>query len=303
MRTAIWRSNIARLASSVDGLIPVVKGNGYGFGRLQLAKMAADFCDTVAVGTVHELEGLPTDLTALVLTPTLTRPHSSAAILTVGHERHIEELQGWGGRVTVKLASSMQRFGRGPELVEQARQAGLEVVSLSIHPPLTGSVEDHRDEITALIKGPLAGVEEDLPIWVSHLDPTSYAALPQSRTYRLRIGTALWHGDKAALHLSADVLDVRPIVVGEAAGYRLTPAETTGHLVMVGAGTAHGAFELPNGASPFHFRRTRMALHEPPHMHSSMTIVPTGDPLPAIGDRVDLQRPLHTTMVDEYEWL
>jgi hypothetical protein len=77
---------------------------------------------------------------------------------------------------------------------------------------------------------------------------------------------------------------------------------TDGHLVMIGAGSANGVAPLPDGRSPFHFRRRRLALHEPPHMHTSMAFVPAGEPLPAVGDRIDLQRPLTTTTIDEYVW-
>ena len=62
VRTTMWRSHVARVAASVDGLVPVVKGNGYGFGRAMLASIAAEMSDTIAVGTVHELDGLPTGL-------------------------------------------------------------------------------------------------------------------------------------------------------------------------------------------------------------------------------------------------
>ena len=34
-----------------------------------------------------------------------------------------------------------------------------------------------------------------------------------------------------------------------------------------------------------------------------MVFVPLGDPCPAVGDRVDVQRPLITTQVDEVEWV
>ena len=51
-------------------------------------------------------------------------------------------------------------------------------------------------------------------MWVSHLSAPAYRDLrdawPDHR-FRIRAGTALWHGDKAALHLGADVLDVRPV--------------------------------------------------------------------------------------------
>ena len=69
VRTAMWRSHVASVASAVDGLVPVVKGNGYGFGRVELARIAAEFADVVAVGTVHELAGLPGELEVVVLTP------------------------------------------------------------------------------------------------------------------------------------------------------------------------------------------------------------------------------------------
>ena len=90
VRTAPWRAHVARVASTVEGLVPVVKGNGYGFGRVVLAEIASEFCDTVAVGTVHELDGLPGDLHAVVLTPTLAAPASTDPILTVGHRAHLD---------------------------------------------------------------------------------------------------------------------------------------------------------------------------------------------------------------------
>ena len=298
VRTAMWRSHVASVASAVDGLVPVVKGNGYGFGRIELAEIAAEFTDTIAVGTVHELAGLPGELEVVVLTPTLTPPATTAPILTVGSDAHIAALAGRGGRVLVKLTSSMQRYGRGEELVGEARAAGLDVIGVSIHPPLAGTADDHAREVVAR----LGAIDPGLPVWVSHLDPATLRTLPASHTYRLRLGTALWHGDKSFLHLDADVLDVRAVDAGRPAGYRQATVPTDGHLVMIGAGSANGVAPLPDGRSPFHFRRRRLALHEPPHMHTSMAFVPSGEPLPEVGDRVDLQRPLTTTTIDEYVW-
>lgn len=298
VRTTLWRSHVAGVVNAVDGLVPVIKGNGYGFGRVALARLAAEFTDTVAVGTVHELADLPDGLHAVVLTPTLVAPPSTAPILTVGNSAHVDALRGWSGRVIVKMASSMQRYGRGPELFDEAQRAGLDVVGASIHPPLAGSADDHRREIIRL----LDRIDPLTPVWVSHLDPTAYAALPTTHSFRLRLGTWLWHGDKSFLHLDADVLDVRPIAQGQPAGYRQLPASAAGHLVMIGAGTANGVAPLADGRSPFHFQRRRLELLEAPHMHTSMAFVTEGDPMPDVGDRVDLQRPLTTTLVDEYVW-
>lgn len=293
---------MAQIAASVDGLVPVVKGNGYGFGRVWLAEQAAEFASTVCVGTVHELAGLPAAVDVAVLTPTLSTgaiPPGRSPILTVGRVEHVTALAGWGGRVTIKLASSMRRYGGAVDLIGTARRAGLDVVGVSVHPPLAGTDAEHRAEIESL----LAHVDPALEVWVSHLSVQSFAALPTTHRFRLRLGTTLWHGDKQALHLSADVLDVRPVDAATPAGYRQRVVDSPGHLVMIGAGSANGVAPLPDGRSPFHFDRHRLALHEPPHMHTSMAFVGAGDPVPAIGDRVDVQRPLITTYVDEYEWL
>ena len=295
----MWRSQVAQVAAAVDGLVPVVKGNGYGFGRARLTSVASEFSDTVAVGNVHEFDAIHGDLDRVVLTPTMTAPDSTSPILTVGSVEQIGVLRDWGGRVLVKLASTMHRFGRGVELIETARRAGLRVEGVSVHPPLAGSMTDHAADIVEASRD----VPPDLPVWVSHLDPDTYRSLPTAHEYRLRLGTMLWHGDKSALHLDADVIDIRPIGAGEQAGYRLTPAPGDGHLLIVAAGTANGIGPLADGRSPFHHHRRRLALLEPPHMHVSMLFVPEGEALPAPGDWVDVQRPLHMTMVDEYRWL
>jgi alanine racemase len=299
VRTAPWRAHVARVASAVEGLVPVVKGNGYGFGRVALAEIASEFCDTVAVGTVHELDGLPVELHAVVLTPTLTAPASTDPVLTVGHRAHLDCLAGWSGRVLVKLESSMHRYGASPELIDLARVRGLDVIGVSLHLPLVGTSAEHADEIRTRI----ADVDADLPVWLSHLDPQTYASLPATHTDRLRLGTSLWHGDKSALQLRADVLDVRPVRDGQPAGYRQGQVDGDGHLVMIGAGTASGVTALSDGRSPFHFERRRLRLHEAPHMHTSMVFVPDGDPVPTIGDHVDLQRPLTMTTVDAVDWI
>ena len=302
VKQAVWRAHVADVVTRTDGLVPVVKGNGYGFGRLRLAAIAAEFCDTVAVGTVHELGGLPSELDVVVLTPTLAAPSSAEPILTVGSTDHVAALAGWSGRVIVKLRSAMQRYGGSPALVEASTDAGLDVVGVAVHPPLVGTAEERVAQVTEAL-GP---VPPSIPAWVSHVELGEYARLAASdpaREFRLRLGTALWHGDKRALQLDADVLDVKAIAAGDRAGYRLGRVPVDGHLVMIGAGTANGVTPLPDGRSPFHHARTRLALHEPPHMHTSMAFVPGGDPVPAVGDWVDVQRPLHMTTVDEYRWL
>jgi alanine racemase len=309
VREDAWRAHLDTVARSFPGLVPVVKGNGYGFGRRWLAGEALRLGRPVAVGTVFEAVDLPGVAPLVVLTPTLTVPPGLApdTIVTVGARHHLEALAraGWAGPVLVKVESAMRRYGRPPaeavELVTAARRAGLEVVGLSLHPPLAGTASEHASAIEVAI----TGVDPGLEVWVSHLDAAAYASLVErhaERSWRIRLGTALWHGDKSFLHLDATVLDVRPVRAGERAGYWLTAVPADGSLVMVGAGSAHGVAPLPDGRSPFHFARRRLALLEPPHMHTSMLLVSDGGPVPAPGDRVDVQRPLTQTLVDEVVW-
>jgi alanine racemase len=234
----------------------------------------------------------------VVLTPTLRPPDSADVVLTVANRQHVAALTGWGGRVIVKLESSMHRYGDGIELVEHAQSAGLRTVGVAIHPPLAGSEDDHRNDIV----NRLPDIDPSLDVWVSHLAPATYAALPRSHRYKLRTGSYLWLGDREALHLEADVLDTRPVMAGARVGYRLSTVAVDGTLVMIGAGSANGVAPLAGDVSPFHYARMRMALVEPPHMHTSMAIVPTGQPCPRVGDWVDLQRPLTLTTIDELLW-
>ena len=306
VQRATWESHVQTLAKTVDGLVPVVKGNGYGFGRATLHRLAGTLSEFVCVGSVDELDGVPTALTPVVLTPTLIRPATTAMVLTIGSREQTEVLAGWQGRVLVKLQSSMRRFGVVPAgldgIVEEARRAKLEIVGYSLHLPLAGSESDRVGEVEAW----LDHLDPLVPLWLSHLQPHAYAELqarhPQ-RQFRLRLGTLLWHGDKSFLHLHADVLEVHEIRAGDRAGYQLTEVGCDGHLVVVGAGSAHGVAALASGVSPFHFRRTRLALLEPPHMHTSMIVAPKGTPCPSVGDQIDVQRPLISTLVDEVEWV
>ena len=301
-----WRDHVRRTARRFPGLVPVVKGNGYGFGRATLGAIAAELTDTIAVGTVHELDHVPAGVTPVVLTPSLAPPATVNPVLTVGSVAHARALDGWPGRVLVKLASSMRRYGATTDtlgaLTTAARSAGLDVVGFSVHPPLAGTDDEHLDDVNHWVEH-LDPADE---LWVSHLAPGAYADLREAwpnRRFRVRVGTALWHGQgRPALHLGADVLEVRRVHGGTHAGYRQGTLPGDGALVMVGAGSAHGVSALDDGRSPFHFARTRLALLEPPHMHTSMVFVPAGDATPRVGDVVDVQRPLITTSVDEVRW-
>ncbi len=309
--TAAWRDHLSRTTAAIEGLIPVVKGNGYGFGRGVLLPKAAKLADFVCVGTVHELDGVPHGVTPVVLTPTMIAPALIApvddqVVLTVGGEEHVRALGDWQGRVMMKLRSSMHRYGVLPTQLPELRRALAESratpIGYALHLPLAGDDEARVAEVEAW----LPHLDPTMPLWLSHLSPSSFAALQVAhapREFRLRVGTSLWHGDKSFLKLSADVLDVSVIAAGSTVGYRHAVVPADGNVVVIGAGSAHGVAPLADGASPFHFERRRLQLLEAPHMHSSLVFIPHGDRCPRLGDRVDVQRPLITTAVDMIEWL
>lgn len=310
---AAWRAHVASVADAELAVVPVVKGNGYGFGRQTLCDIAVGFSDVVAVGTMHELDASTAAFsTVIVLTPSVDVPEDLPAttVPTIGRMEHLDALRrsGWRGRVGIKLESSMHRYGVRPadlaELSDAVVDLGLEIHEYLVHPPLLGNAREERvtvDEIEAWL--PL--LDPGVPLSVSHLTLPAFhdlVARYDERTLRLRVGTMLWHGDKSFLHLEADVLDARSLDRASSAGYRLMRINDRCSIVMIGAGSAHGVAPLRDGHSPFHFAGQRLTLLEPPHMHTSMALVGLHQQCPEIGDRVDVQRPLTTTWVDQVMW-
>ena len=258
-----WLSHVqtqAALLGNSGLLLPVVKGNGYGFGRPLLIEQATQFATEIAVGTVFEAHDIPASHTPIVLTPVgneLPSSLPSNAVLVVGSVQHVNTLKshGWSGRVIIKLRSSVQRFGATradvASVVSAVNAAGFEQHGWSVHPPLNGTTTDHALEITQW----LSVVPNNLPMYVSHVDADSLNALRaanQQRKIIARSGTSLWLGDKSMLTLSADVLDVSH-VNGGTAGYRNTPITGSGSLVVVGCGSSHGVTAIAGVLSPFLF--------------------------------------------------
>jgi alanine racemase len=311
-----WRAHVDAMRAATPDLVPVVKGNGYGFGRAALAAIAASFADEVAVGTVHELADVvsatPSHVTVVALTPAvhLHAELPPRSVPTVAAPAHVDALDRLGhpGPVAVKLESPMHRHGTSPadlpHMLSAIRSGGRSVHQFVLHLPMPSASYTAELAISDVERW-LPDLDPSVPVSLSHLTAACFDEVRTrhpERSFRLRSGTALWHGDKSSLHLSADVLHVRRVTAGEPVGYRLTPAPTSGWLIMVGAGSAHGVAPLDDGLSPFHHARHRMALVEPPHMHTSMAIVGDDMPSPSVGEWVDVQRPLIAVTADLVEW-
>ncbi|MEY4400931.1 MAG: hypothetical protein RL072_796 [Actinomycetota bacterium] len=316
-----WRNHVRETVATLGDVLPVVKGNGYGFGRRALMPHAAEISGDVAVGTVHELFDVPSALRPFVLTPvgvgfvdalttgqgTLGAPTVQSmrddAVLTVASRRDLEVLNQVGAKnpVVIKVVSSMHRYGVAPveasALRSAAEAAGHEVVAWSLHLPLAGNAHAHEAVEIA------AQVPVDLPLHVSHLlGDVQFVRESVKQRVVVRTGTQLWLGDKSMLSLHADVISTRRISGDSVAGYRNSAVAREATLVMVGCGSSHGVGVLEDGRSPFHFARRRLDLLEAPHMHTSMLVV-SDAPCPQAGEWIDVQQPLTRVVVDTVAWL
>jgi hypothetical protein len=319
--TARWRAHLDRVRAETPGLVPVAKGNGYGLGLSRLATEAARLgVDTLAVGLPEEVSAVREtyDGSVLVLTPyhpqTVDAPADPHVIRTVSH---IEALRALAGaprrsRVVVELATSMRRHGIAERdwPAAAAASAGLTVEGVAVHLPLasTGTYA----EAERLVDGARGAGLAVPAVWVSHLSPSQVAMLADvlGVPVRLRTGTRLWLGDRAALQARGTVLDVHELARGDRYGYRQRRALAPAYLLVVSGGTAHGVgLEAPkpvNGMvsrakafaaggleaaglalSPFHVAARQRWFAEPPHMQVSLVLLPRDVPPPAIGAELD----------------
>ena len=317
-----WRAHMRSVVDRTPGIVPVMKGNGYGFGIGRLAREACDLgVDTVAIGTFDELaavrEEFPGDV--LVLAPSYPRPLDDVGPHVVQTVAHVQTLRsGRGERVVLEAMTSMRRHGIRPDEVAAAVQHldRVRLEGLAFHLPMDrhGGYDPAAEVVDWLDVFAAAGIPADTA-WVSHLTRAELERL-RSRfprtTFRPRIGTDLWLGDRGAVTGRGTVLDVHPLERGEHYGYRRRRALRDGYLVVVSGGTAHGvALEAPRTArgpvgrgkalaigtlaaanlslSPFRWRGKQRWFAEPPHMHVSLLLLPASVDPPVIGDELDCE--------------
>jgi alanine racemase len=336
-----WRHHLRSLADETPGLVPVAKGNGYGFGVGRLARKAAWLgCDTLAVGTYDELpeviqrfdgdllvltpwrpsgSGLPDGLRAGRVIHTVSRLADLLALLDVQSD----------ARVVLERLTSMRRHGMSADELRSAarllarRPARLEGVA--VHLPLAAGA--HLSEVVSVVNDVVASELATNRLWVSHLTSRELGSLRTSYAdfeVRPRIGTDLWLGDRGALRVTATVLDVHEVERGDVFGYRGRTVPKAGHVLVVSGGTAHGiGLESPTGdhsikaraatlarggldavgfvRSPFTVDGKLRLFAEPPHMQASMLFLPHGPRVPAVGDEIDVRVRFTTTEFDRVE--
>jgi hypothetical protein len=335
-----WREHLDVVARATPGLVPVIKGNGYGFGRTVLAQVATELgSDTVGVGVAAEVPLVRPDFAGDVV---ILQPWDSAdeaartalsdprVITTVSRLTDLDAVaySDLEPRVVVEVLTSMRRHGIPPAdlglvtpLLQRVRFEGW-----SIHLPLR--VESRLAEARRLADAALRVAPG--PLWLSHLPPEEAVSLGDLDggdpvPVRLRVGTRLWLGAPSSRQTVATVLDVHSVRRGERAGYRGRHVPADGWIVVVAGGTAHGiGLEAPTSAttvrqraiavasgsleaaglalSPYTINGKKRWFLEPPHMQSSQVFLPRKEEPPAIGDEIPVELRLTTASVDSVDW-
>ena len=283
-----WRSHLREVAETNPGLVPVAKGNGYGFTLGRLARKAQWLhdqglgADTLAVGTYDELPHVAHRFHGDLLVLTPWRPFGSALetdpalaprlVHTVGRLSDVTDLldRQPDARFVLERVTTMLRHGlsardlwTAARMLHDHPRSRLEGIAL--HLPLAQG--SHLSQVQRLMNDVVAA---ELPagpgattVWVSHL---THAELDRLRAaypdfaIRPRIGTELWLGDRDALRVTATVLDVHPVERGDVFGYRGRTAPKHGHILVVSGGTAHGiGLEAPTGDGSIKARAATLA--------------------------------------------
>jgi hypothetical protein len=314
------------VAGTTPGLVPVAKGNGYGFTVAGLARRAEWLpADVLAVGTYAEVADVERRFSGDVMVlepwrPFLDAPLSPRIVHTVGR---LQDLAALGAtrqrpRVVLEALTSMRRHGlEAADLKEAVRsRRAVRIEGLALHLPFGGG---HVDEVDRWLR-----IAAQSRCYLSHVTGTELDALRIAHPaveFRPRVGTSLWLGDRRALSARATVLDVHRVARGDRVGYRQRRSLKDGYLLVVSGGTSHGiALEAPSAAasprqravsvakggleatgralSPFTVGGKRRWFAEPPHMQVSMLAIPASERPPAIGDEVDVEVRFTTTAFD-----
>jgi alanine racemase len=305
---AEWHAHLKGMIADDPQLVPVAKGNGYGFGVPVLARTATKLgVDRIAVGTLADaaqvLDLFPGELLVLDC-------DADAEPLPAGDGRvlytaaSVEAAAALAGRrLVVDCRSSLLRQGVAESELDDLRAAlaGRPAEGFSLHLPIDRPPGADPVAETAQWMRALTAAGFEVPVMhVSHLTVDELDTLDRAfpgTTFRLRTGTRLWLGERAALSAAATVHQTVPVRRGERLGYRQARSAHDGWLVMVSGGTAHGVgLEAPKRLrglasrakalvryslaaanlvrSPFAWEGRKLWFAEPPHMLVSMLFLP-----------------------------
>ena len=333
----LWTNHIKSVLNTFSinnsEVTPVIKGNGYGIGKQNLAKKAKELgMQNIAVGTVFEAKTVleqgisqvlimdpvkDIDELAFKELPTL---NPSSILLTISC---LKDAQNVGKTpVVIEGITSMSRFGLG--INELSNISNLNIKALSLHLPIENSAKGKVSEISDWINAYQTHCPSaDKVIYLSHVSESELKSLTSKFSdfkFKLRIGTKLWIGDLKAFQIKSTVLEVHEPVTHNF-GYRQRGITNKHRLVIVSGGTAHGiGLQAPRSnvtlkqrlvailsgvleafdysLSPFVINGKQRWFAESPHMNVSLLKLPANSAVPKVGSTVSAQVRMTTTNFD-----
>lgn len=266
-----WFGHLAQMDNLFPGYLPVIKGNGYGFGNSFLAQTALAIGKTsIAAGTVDEARQLAAEHDfneIFILTPVindLVATDFVNFVFTVADTIQLDYITSLArqfsvcAKIVIKCRSTMQRFGFDSVELSQCvdtlakglEESHLEIMGYSLHFPLERTSTPNKlaqidSWFQTLQKLGLACNT----MFLSHLSSETLLNLTEKyphSNFVMRLGTQLWLYDKA-FQFHSTVLAVHPVKAGQRFGYKQRRAWRSGYLIYLSGGSANGVgLEAPS---------------------------------------------------------
>jgi len=314
-----WRSHLSAMLSAKPGLVPVIKGNGYGFGLELLAAESNRLgVETIAVGLASEVAKVRTVFAGeiIILSPDqeINEVSQSKVIQTISYLDLLQKINS-NSNVIVEILTPLNRHGINISDLNQVlaiiKDRNLNLRGFTLHLPIA-------DIDGKWVSATLQKLPEGSTVWISHLHGADQIKKEFPKlTFRERIGTSLWLGADSALQARATVLENRKIQ--GTAGYQ--QRKVNENVIVASGGTAHGigltapqsdysllgrakiiarAFEAAFGKlrSPYRWDGKGLNFVEPPHMQCSLLSY-SGSNQPKPGDELTLRVRYTTTTFDQ----
>ncbi len=328
-----WTNSLKNVLNAYENsLIPVIKGNGYGIGKSNLAKKSEELGLTeIAIGTIFEAQDIVnSDFNQIIVMDPikdldknafdeLKKINDKRLVLTLSDIKDATNLE--NTPVIVEVLTSMKRFGLTANDLKTL--SNYQILGLSLHLPIENSTNGKITEV----KNWLKIYEEVLPqakkvVYLSHLNKEEFLKIKKefpNFVFKLRLGTKFWLNDLSNFQIKSTVLAIHD-VNDENIGYRQRKINDN-YIVIVSGGTSHGVgLQAPRSntnlksritsilagvleafdqsLSPFVISGKQRWFAETPHMNVSMLKLSKNITPPKVGSEITAHLRMTTTNFD-----